>query len=660
MEQLSMSRSVNRVLSLLASLGTVSWACAQTITALEGISPAGVSNNGVVVGRTEVGAVRRLRTGNLQQLGSGVAGSVNVDGSVICGLTAIDDPVAYNFAWIWSEASPQSAVSGGWTFAAPQSISGDGRVIVGFGQRGIDTTSSGFRWTEEAGMQTLLGQAGLGQAGRARAYGVSEDGVIAVGMADGQACRWNAAGEVEFLGALSVYGSDAHSANSDGSVIVGGSYEGEHDRAFRWTQQRGMRSLGVLPGGTQSWATFVSSDGALVMGYADQFGEWGSFVWTESMGMMSLAQYLIGRGIDLAGWSFLEGTALSRNGRFISGTGMRNGVRQAFLADTGPEVTLCAADLDRSGVVDVADLGLLLLDFGNCAGCPSDADENGVVDTADIALLLLDFGACPTWYTVLEERPNPAVVYDANLREAIMATGLPWRVRDNGTGIEMVLIPPGSFMRGCSASLQDLCGSQESPVHPVTITKAFYIGRTEVTQAQWTRVIGSNPSYFKYFVDSPSCPVEQISVEDIAEFGRLSGTRLPTEAEWEFAYRAGTQTAFHGWVDRPEGSNDAADLLVIGWFSENYGYRTHVVAGKVANGFGLFDMSGNLWEWVSDRFGSYSESAQTDPAGPTVGTYFVWRGGGLGNVAYYCRASSRTGYESIRRSDVGFRVARNP
>jgi formylglycine-generating enzyme required for sulfatase activity/uncharacterized membrane protein len=616
--------------------------------------------------------VRRLSTGNLQQLGTGFAGSVNFDGSVICGLTSIDDPVAFNFAWIWSEGSAQTAVSGDWIAALPQSISGDGRVIVGFGQRTIGEPSSGFRWTEEAGMQTLLGQAAW-----ARAYGVSEDGVIAVGMADGQACRWNAAGEVEFLGALSVYGSDAYGANSDGSVIVGRTYEGEHDRAFRWTQQRGMRSLGVLPGGTMSWAYFVSSDGALVMGSADQFGEWGSFVWTESIGIMSLAEYLVGRGIDLAGWSFLEGAALSRNGRFISGTGMRNGVRQAFLADTGPDVSFCAADLDRSGVVDAADLALLLLDFGNCAGCPSDADGNGVVDAADIALLLLDFGACPTWYTVLEESPNPAVVYDASLREAITATGLPWRVLDKGTGIEMVLIPPGDFVMGCSASDFSPCNSSplgegeeaicsEIPAHLVTLTKAFYLGRTEVTQKEFEEVMGFNPSFFQEvngFPGSNRRPADSISEWDCRGFLSRTSLRLPTEAEWEFAYRAGTTSAFHGWAGQPSGFDDDSQIhniarVVFGWPFDG----TEVVAGRFPNGFGLFDMSGNVSEWTGDWVGPYSEEPQIDPVGSPTGRARVLRGGNWLNGPAVCRASSRIDgywpYNRFYRS--GFRVARNP
>ncbi|NBO46748.1 MAG: hypothetical protein EBU85_07080, partial [Actinobacteria bacterium] len=102
----------------------------------------------------------------------------------------------------------------------------------------------------------------------------------------------------------------------------------------------------------------------------------------------------------------------------------------------------------------------------------------------------MDFGECPTWYSVIEQAPNPAVVWDAALRAAIVATGKPWRVRDNGTGIEMVLIPPGTFNMGCSASVGYQCAGDEAPTHQVTLTSGFYLGRTEVTQAQWVAKMG--------------------------------------------------------------------------------------------------------------------------------------------------------------------------
>jgi formylglycine-generating enzyme required for sulfatase activity len=207
---------------------------------------------------------------------------------------------------------------------------------------------------------------------------------------------------------------------------------------------------------------------------------------------------------------------------------------------------LCQSDLDGNQIVDLGDVAMVLLDFGTCpagVACTSDVDGTGYVDLGDVAMTLLDFGSCPMWCTVLEQSPNAAVVPDATLRAAITATGLPWRVRDNGTGIEMVLIPPGTFTMGCSASNWYGCADIENPTHLVTLTNAFYISRTEVTQAQWIGTMGSNPSYF---TGDTSWPVERVSWNGIQPFCTATGMRLPTEAEWEYAYRAGTTTAFHG------------------------------------------------------------------------------------------------------------------
>ena len=318
----------------------------------------------------------------------------------------------------------------------------------------------------------------------------------------------------------------------------------------------------------------------------------------------------------------------------------------------------CPSDLDGDGMVTAGDISLVLLDFGPCSGCSTDLDENGEVDNADIGLLLIDFGDCPSWYTVLEQTPNATVVPDATLRAAIEATGLPWRVRDTGTGIEMVLIPPGTFTMGCSASNAYGCYSEESPRYDVTLTNAFYLSRTEVTQAQWVSKMGSNPSSF---TGDTSRPVEQVSWNDIQPFCTNNGLRLPTEAEWEYAYRAGTTTAFHGMPGYLNGTNDDNQLGTIAWFDGNSGGQTYPVAGKAANGFGLYEMSGNVWEWCQDWYGTYASGAQTNPTGPGSGSGRVLRGGSWYNFSSSCRASVR--YEGVPDglgSDVGFRVARTP
>ena len=277
----------------------------------------------------------------------------------------------------------------------------------------------------------------------------------------------------------------------------------------------------------------------------------------------------------------------------------------------------------------------------------------------------------PSWATLLEAAPDPAVVTDPALRAAITATGLAWRVKDTATQIEMALIPPGSFQMGCSASQQWGCDSKdslsESPVHTVTLTNAFYMGRYEVTQAQWQARMGSNPSAFQSAstevpaAQVPNRPVEQVSWNTIQGFLTQTGMRLPTEAEWEYAYRAGTTTAFHGYTGNLGGTNDDSLLGNIAWFSSNSNNQTRPVGGKLGNGYGLHDMSGNVWEWVNDRYGLYDAGAQSDPPGPTTGSDRVFRGGRWSNVSNNCRASFRNyAYPDYTFSNVGFRAARTP
>jgi formylglycine-generating enzyme required for sulfatase activity len=144
-------------------------------------------------------------------------------------------------------------------------------------------------------------------------------------------------------------------------------------------------------------------------------------------------------------------------------------------------------------------------------------------------------------------------------------------------------------------------------------------------------------------------------------FMALTGMRLPTEAEWEYAYRAGTTTAFHGFTGYPNGTNDDTLVGNIAWYSTNSTSQPRPVGGKAGNGFGLHDMAGNVWEWVNDWDGSYSSSAQTDPTGPATGALRVGRGGSWGSGAFALRASYRnTIMPGSAYGDVGCRAARSP
>jgi len=345
-----------------------------------------------------------------------------------------------------------------------------------------------------------------------------------------------------------------------------------------------------------------------------------------------------------------------------------------------PELPVCCAgDIFSDGIVNGGDLGVLLSYWGAATASPAsrrcDIDGNGIVNGADMGILLAGWGPCPgnnvpAWATALETEPDPSVVTDAGLRAAIVATGRPWRVRDNSTGIEMVLIPPGSFQMGCSASNAWGCWAGEYPVHLVTLTNAFYLGRCEVTQAQWQARIGSNPAYFSTANGQPGSdarPIERVSWNEIQAFLSSSGMRLPTEAEWEYAYRAGTTTAYHGWSATPEGTNDDSNVGEIGWYLYNTCYGdgcgTRAVGLKASNGFGLKDMLGNVWEWVNDWYDGYASGEQFDPNGPPSGTQRVFRGGSWfsASPSFNVRSSFRISqFPDYNNENIGFRVARNP
>jgi formylglycine-generating enzyme required for sulfatase activity len=224
----------------------------------------------------------------------------------------------------------------------------------------------------------------------------------------------------------------------------------------------------------------------------------------------------------------------------------------------------------------------------------------------------------------------------------------------NSIGIEFVLIPAGSFPMGAEKNFEGAL-EHEKPQHRVSISKPFYLGKYEVTQAQWTAVMNSNPSTF----EGQSNPVVNVSWDEAQEFvkrlNQKEGTsryRLPTEAEWEYAARAGTSSIwFFG--------DDAGALSSYAWFDGNSGETTHPVGQKQPNPWGLYDMHGNVWEWVQDWYGEryYSSSMSTDPKGPSTGSSRVRRGGSWGRSAKYCRSAYRSSYSPDFHSDgVGFRL----
>ena len=250
------------------------------------------------------------------------------------------------------------------------------------------------------------------------------------------------------------------------------------------------------------------------------------------------------------------------------------------------------------------------------------------------------------WWNVLQDFPRGL---NSEIAWEITAGGQSFT--DAATGMEFVFVKGGCYEMG------DTLGGgsgDEKPVHNVCVGD-FYIGKYEVTQGQWQSVMGSNPSYFKNC--GSNCPVEQVSWNDTQDFiGRLNGKsgknyRLPMEAEWEYAARSG------GKREKYAGGDNES---VVAWYAGYSGFSTHPAGQKQPNGLGIYDMSGNVWEWCQDWYGEkfYSESPRDNPRGPSSGTSRVLRGGSWDNYPGDVRAAARYGHQpAFRLTIYGFRLS---
>ena len=205
----------------------------------------------------------------------------------------------------------------------------------------------------------------------------------------------------------------------------------------------------------------------------------------------------------------------------------------------------------------------------------------------------------------------------------------------DGISIDMVRVEAGTFTMGATAEME-FPFDDEKPAHQVTLTNDYYMGKYEVTQALWKAVMGNNPSNFK----GNNLPVETVSWDDcqkfISELNRITGKtfRLPTEAEWEYAARGGNKSRGYQY----SGSNNLSD---VAWYDKTSKHKTHAVGTKQPNELGIYDMSGNVYEWCQDWRGSYSSSSQVNPTGANSGYNRVHRGGGWSIIAGSCRSSYR-------------------
>jgi len=213
----------------------------------------------------------------------------------------------------------------------------------------------------------------------------------------------------------------------------------------------------------------------------------------------------------------------------------------------------------------------------------------------------------------------------------------------DGVKLDLVLIPSGTFTMGDEGS---------RPAHPVTLTRPFYLGGCEITQEQYEKAVGSNPSMHQ----GAKNPVEMVTWNDAVAFCQKvsektgKAVRLPTEAEWEYACRAGTTTTFSF-------GDDDGVFAEHGWINDNSGKTPRPAGEKKANAWGLHDMHGNVHEWCGDWFGEYAEDAATDPAGPPSGEQRVMRGGSWGDNAWICRSAARhSRTPDYKIGYIGFRV----
>ncbi|MFN6207097.1 MAG: formylglycine-generating enzyme family protein [Planctomycetota bacterium] len=248
---------------------------------------------------------------------------------------------------------------------------------------------------------------------------------------------------------------------------------------------------------------------------------------------------------------------------------------------------------------------------------------------------------------------------------ALQETENPKKVT-NSIGMNLIFVPRGTFEMGSARG--DRGADLDERQHRVTLSRDYYLGAFECTQAEYEKVMGRNPSQFqgnRIAGSSSNHPVEQISWEDAVEFcRRLSELpeekaagrvyRLPTEAEWEYGCRAGNLAVFaFGDQDRL--------LDEYGWYKANGNLQTHPVGQKKPNAWGLYDMHGNAWEWCADWYGNYPNRAVVDPRGPEVGTDRVYRGGSWNYDPDYERSANRTGtrpdFKGFDFLSIGFRVA---
>lgn len=286
----------------------------------------------------------------------------------------------------------------------------------------------------------------------------------------------------------------------------------------------------------------------------------------------------------------------------------------------------------------------------------TDIDGNFIIKakSSSITVTVTFLGCVPKQVKLTEGTKEEITLIEETYKKqpSSSASSITIPVKD-GISIEMVKVEGGTFMMGATPEMKN-SWTEERPIHQVTLTNDYYIGKYEVTQSLWCALMDNNPSYFK----GDNLPVEQVSWDDCQKFinklNDITGRkfRLPTEAEWEYAARGGKKSRGYQY----SGSNKISD---VAWYSSNSEHKTQPVGLKLANELGLYDMSGNVDEWCFDRFGFYSALSQTNPLGADDGICRVYRGGSWEQTAGFCRSSDRSNYGTSKNRiyDLGFRLA---
>jgi formylglycine-generating enzyme required for sulfatase activity len=639
-------------------------------------------------------------TGAVGAAQQGVSVSLSADGNtaIVGGPADNANPNGWaGAAWVWtrsggvwtqqgtklvgSDASEQWPAEQGYSV----SLSADGNTaIVGGPAPGWGGVGAAWVWTRGGGVWAqqgtkLVGSGAVGLTAQGFSVSLSADGNTAVGggyfdnYTTGATWVWTRSGGVWTQQGNKLVGSDAVgtaaqgysvSLSADGNTAITGGVSDNSNvgAAWIWTRsggvwtQQGTKLVGSSAVGSrvrQGTSVSLSADGntAIVGGPEDNAGAGAAWVWMRSGGIWTQqGAKLVGSGaVGPAAQGASVSLSADGNMAIVGGTGDSNAGAAWVWTRSGGVWTQQGTKLVGSGAVGSAYQGtyVSLSADGNTAIVGGNGDNS----SAGAAWVFAAPGTGGQEVTVT------------------LAGGIP---------LTIVRIPAGTFQMGSPDSERGRF-SGEGPLHQVTLTSDYYMGKYLVTQGQWQAVMGTAMSTACGSVGiGASYPVYCVSWNDIRGTGGfieklntyLTSTgqagagkfRLPTEAEWERAARGGTQTrfSFGDALDCDDGFGACSSADPYVWWYGNSGSTSHPVGTKQANPYGLFDMHGNLEEWCEDWYGAYGSSAQTNPTGPTTGSVRVGRGGGWGYRLDYARSAIRGGYYPDDRDvSIGFRLSRS-